>query len=404
MANRNRGENGLYAKGESKFESLFKFESMEVFKDEKSSALYQLNSFFEVVKVDPDSFLKLPEESKRAKIALACRSKESSSSAQVMFYMVQKFLELNGKALSFTRTQKRSMFKRAPYKNGKQHIPKTEEVYRMVDSFPKRNLLQQLRGKALILCQWQSGVRSTCLSDWRYGMFRDRLNVDAAPLEIKVVSKREKKDWTVALDTKLSAYGLGFYYTFIGKEAVQALHDYLEARKSAGWQPQDEDHVFVTEGTIERAKGNPILARHVLNNVKTAAHQIGLNPQTVWAHLLRKSFRNVLRRAGLEDDVCEALMGHTLPNSQGSYFDSNDLEQARREYRQAERYFSRIDVVTVEQLQEGASEIVNLKSRLEELAAENTQLKEKAKAKDADLEGRLAKMEKLLSELKKETA
>lgn len=356
MVVRERGEFGWYAKGHPNFLDLFKFESMQVFGDPAAvgdpSGFYQLNWFFLTVKVSPDGFLKLPEVVKRQKIALACRNKQSSSAAQMMFYMVMKFLELNGKELSFTRTQKRSMFKRAPYKNGKQHIPKAEEVYRMVDSFPRQHVGQQLRGKALILCQWQSGVRSSCLCDWRYGMFHDKLIVEAAPLLIKVVSKRQKNDWTVAVDTKLSGYGLGYYYTFLGKEAILALRDYLEERKRNGWQPRDEDHVFVTEGTVRQMRGKPVAARHLLNNVKTAAHQVGLDPSSMWAHLLRKSFRNVLRRAGLEEDVCEALMGHTLPNSQGSYFDTADMEQAKDEYERAGPYFSRVDHKKVEQLEE----------------------------------------------------
>ena len=383
IVDREHDEFGWYAKGEPKFLDLFKCESMQVFGDGVSqrdnSGLYQLKWFFDTVKVSPDEFLKLPEEVKRQKISVACRNKQSSSAAQVMFYMVQRFLDLNGKSLSYTRQQKRSMFKRQPYKNGKQHIPKAEEVYRMIDSFPKRNTQQQLRGKALILCQWQSGVRSTCLTDWRYGMFRDKLTPEAAPLTIKVVSKRQKNDSNVAVDTKLSGYGIGYYYTFLGKEAIQTLRDYLEERKRNGWQPRDEDHIFVTEGTVEHAKGKPVTARHLLNNVKTAAHQIGLDPSTVWAHLLRKSFRNVLRRAGLEEDVCEALMGHTLPNSQGSYFDSADMEQARDEYESAESYFSRVDHKKVEQLEEEIPkrdmEIQSLKNQTETLKGEVESLK-----------------------------
>lgn len=376
MVERQHGKFGWYAKGSPKILEMFKFESMQVFseadQEKNRPGLYQLKWFFDTLKTDPDQFLQLTEELRRQRIAVACRAKKSPSASQVMFYMVQKFLELNGKPLVFTRTQKHSMFKRSPYKNGTQCIPKPEDVYRMVDSFPRRDAEQQLRGKALILCQWQSGVRSTCLCDWRYGMFKDKLNPENAPLPLKILSKRERNNWTAAVDTKLSSYGLGYYNTFLGKEAIQALGEYLETRKKNGWQLKDEDHVFVTEGTVKTTRGKPLTARHVLNNVKTAAQQIGLDPSTVWAHLLRKSFRNCLRRAGLEDQVCEALMGHTLPNSQGSYFDASDMEQARREYKAAARNFSRISNETVEQLQDEmpkkTSEIELLKQQVAELS------------------------------------
>ena len=248
MVNRERGKFGWYAKGEPKILEMLKFETMQVFteadQEKNRPGLYQLNWFFDTLKTDPDQFLKFTEEAKRQKIALACRTKKSPSGAQAMFYMVQRFLELNCKPLAFTRTQKRGMFKRSPYKNGIQYIPKREDVYRMVDSFPRRNTEQQLRGKALILCQFQSGVRSSCLCDFRYGMFRDKLNPENAPLPLKIVSKRKGDNWSVAVDTKLSSYGLSYYYTFMGREAIQALTEYLEQRKKHGWQPKDEESRF----------------------------------------------------------------------------------------------------------------------------------------------------------------
>ena len=132
-----------------------------------------------------------------------------------------------------------------------------------------------------------------------------------------------------------------------------------------------KNRVFVTEGVVKSTRGKPLKARHVLNNVKTAVLQIGIDPSTVWAHLMRKSFKKVLRRAGLEDDVSEALMGHTLPNSKGSYFDSADMEQARDEYKSAESYFSRVDHKKVEQLEEEIPkrdmEIQTLKGEVESL-------------------------------------
>jgi len=352
--NKIRGRYGLYAAGEPCYAPLLKFESIQVFRDKfpprlQSVNLYRLAWFFKHTETSPDEFLSLPENVIRRKLVRACQLKKGGSAAQVMFYSVAKFLRLNQRKIVFDRDDKRDLFKVHPVKNAKQHIPERDEVYRMVDSYPFRRTLQHLRGKALILCQWQSGVRSSCLCSWRYGMFRDRLSGLNAPLTVKVVAERTNGMVDVAEDTKLSSYGLGYYYTFIQKEAVETLKTYLDERKRQGWEPNDEDFVFVTEGTNTR--GKPLKSYHVLDVVKTASEKIGLDPSTVWSHLLRKSFRKMLRKAGLEDDVCESLMGHRLAGSRSAYFDPSDVDQARKEYKRAATFFSRLDTKTIEALE-----------------------------------------------------
>jgi len=74
--------------------------------------------------------------------------------------------------------------------------------------------------------------------------------------------------------------------------------------------------------------------------VKGAARRSGIRPESIWTHCLRKSFRKILNATpAIDEDTKEALMGHKLPGSRGSYFDYHDEDEVMGKYMQAD--FSR---------------------------------------------------------------
>jgi len=58
---------------------------------------------------------------------------------------------------------------------------------------------------------------------------------------------------------------------------------------------------------------------------------------------LRKTFRKILDASDIDEDTKEALMGHTLPGSRGSYFDMQDIDEIAAKYLKA-NFSSRLDV------------------------------------------------------------
>jgi integrase len=205
-------------------------------------------------------------------------------------------------------------------RTSEQIIPKPSDIYRMADTagtFSTRN-------KALILCLFQSGVRTSCITRWNFGMVREFLYPDLRlPVQLKITSE---------LDTKLPSYGLGYYVTFLGKEAAEALRDYIEQRKKEGWKPKESDIIFVTAGPSPRFRGEPLGISHIDEMMKRVARRSGLDPRGIWPYCLRKSFRKVMNNAPIDEDTKEALMGHTLPNSRTNYFDYHDLPEIARKY------------------------------------------------------------------------
>jgi len=201
-----------------------------------------------------------------------------------------------------------------------QVIPKPSDIYKMADvagAFSARN-------KALILCLFQSGVRISCVTKWNFGMVKGFLYPDLRlPVHLKITSE---------LDTKLPSYGLGYYLTFLGREAAEALRGYIEQRKEEGWRPKDSDIIFVTAGPSPKFKGEPLAVSHLDDMLKRVAKRSGLDPKGIWPYCLRKSFRKVINNAPIDEDTKEALMGHTLPNSRTNYFDYHDSGEIARKY------------------------------------------------------------------------
>lgn len=376
------GEHGWFKPGERSYALLLKSKAVDLLaksypSTSRAGNLYQLKWFLDFSKVGSEEFLGLSEKEIKQLIKHACLEKNSKghyASTRRMFYVVRRFLELNDKEVSFSRSERKTLFKRRPKKIARQYIPDREDIYRMHDSYPDKGNNQQLRGRAVTLCLWQSGVRAKCLCSWTYGMFKDKLwPQPQIPVPIKIVAYREEGVYDCAVDTKLSAYAVSYYYTFLHEEAAQALKQYLDARIESGWQPRPEDPVFVTEGTV--SQGEPLNATHLLGIVKTAAEQIGINADSIWTHCFRKAFRKTLYRGGVDPDVAEAMMGHKLAGSRGSYFDYHDVSFASEQYMRG--FWSRISEDKIKELEKRVAKTTAYEKRIEELERKNAILKQR---------------------------
>lgn len=382
--NSERTIHGYYQAGAHSYEHLLESPSVQLLNQtftptSKAGYLYQFKHFLDINSLTPESLLGLNDKEIQAAVMKAIAKKQGEKSyaaARRMFYVTRRFLELNGRELIFNKTQRKLLLKREPKKICREHVPSSEEIYRMADSFPDKGAVQKARGKAVILCLWQSGVRANCLCSWTYGIFKSQLYPEPKNIaSIKVVSNRDIGVYDCAVDTKLSSYSINYYYTFLAKEAIEALRAYMEERKREGWIPKDSDPVFATYGTVKANNGKPLTPQHVITIVKNAAHQIGIPRESTWTHLLRKTFRTTLYQSHMNQDVAEALMGHKLGASKTSYFDYHDVEFVRKEYAKAN--WMPIDKKTVEAMQEEISEL------------------RKAKDDNAELQLRVKKLEAL---------
>jgi integrase len=235
---------------------------------------------------------------------------------------VKGFLESQDRVLEFKRSER---VRTPPRKKvAFERVPSKSEVYVLAENS------RSLRNRAVVLSLFQSGVRVSCLCNWTFGLVSEQLYPEIkVPLRIKV---------TPNLDTKLSLYGLSYYVTGLREEASLAIREYLDMRRKNGWVPQPSDPLFVTEDSgVPRRR---MRRENVWLMVKGAARRSGIKPESIWTHCLRKSFRKILNATpAIDEDTKEALMGHKLPGSRGSYFDYHDEDEVMRKYMQAD--FSR---------------------------------------------------------------
>ena len=292
---------------------------------------------------------------------------ERFSAARQMQTAVKNFFEFHDKQLIFKKAERIKKFRK---KISYEVIPRREQVYAMADYIKKPDSLDRLRTRAIILCLFQSGVRVGCLCRWKIGMVRNQLYPSIkVPVYLKITND---------MDTKLSGYGLPYYYTFLQREAAEALREYLDWRTKTETTLEDQDFVFKPARRFARNKRTE--PERVRELFKAAAKAAGLNPKSVWTHTLRKSFRKVLNATPeLDEDTKEALMGHTLPGSRGSYFDVHDIDEIAGKYMTA-NFSSGFDIKA--ELEQRDQTIRELHQRLAEYG---TQIKRISRLSDEEI-------------------
>jgi len=352
------GEHGWFVSKPQSFEWLLEFQCVKDWidtytaKDTRQGYLRVLEKVCKASGMNPDQLLSL--SGKEAKVIIKRVSQEKlqegkAAMARKIQIAMKSFFEANDLELSFKRSER---IKVPAKKVVVETIPNKMQAYKMAE------VTGSVRNRAIILDLFQSGVRVGCLCSWRYGHVKDQLYPEVkVPVRIKV---------TPDMDSKIGGYGLSYYYAFLAEEAARALKDYVEERKRKGWIPNDEDYIFVTEGTVSR--GRRLTNQSVWEVVKRAAEKAGLKPRGVWTHLLRKTFRKVLNGTPMAEDLKEALMGHKLPGSRGNYFDYHDIDEAASSYLRVDWSRRPERLISLEtQLQEAMQEIEKLRNSLSKI-------------------------------------
>ncbi|MFI5449051.1 MAG: tyrosine-type recombinase/integrase [Candidatus Bathyarchaeia archaeon] len=338
---RERKSDGSFAESKKVYDWLLGFESVKSWignytaKGTRRNYLTGFNILCKKLNLNPDEILQLAEangdkfprdlKSQVKGILNEYVQAGKLGEAKKVYASLRSFLAAHEISVVFAR-QERIRYRRKKAVDEK--VPKTEDVYGLVDAADRvkgwRDPLRKLRAKAMILCAFQSGVRPSCLTKWHYGLVKQYLYPELKyPIPLKI---------TPRLDSKLEGYDLDFYYTFLGREAAQALKEYLEARVNRGATLQDNSPIFVTHAS--NSKNDQITYGDYFRIVKRLAQTVGMPSNQLWPHLLRKAFKKVLNKAEIDDDTREALMGHRIPGSRENYFDRHDVVEVTDRYAQ----------------------------------------------------------------------
>ena len=157
--------------------------------------------------------------------------------------------------------------------------------------------------RAYILCQVQSGLGVSDLLKITYGLVEDQLKKGASHIHLRLLRGKRKE--------------LGWFDTFFGRMATQALREYLATRRDL----------------ISSSRLFPCTARNVNKFLKTLSFRAGLG-WTVSSHDLRKYFSTRLKTARVNDPrfnetLIEYWMGHKMGKVKRAYFVPPVEEQLR---------------------------------------------------------------------------
>jgi integrase len=193
-----------------------------------------------------------------------------------------------------------------------------EAILKVLNNKRQRN---KLTIRALMMFIKDSGLRVSDVRRLNYGDIAKQLENGETIIQLNIITEK----------TKLLAK------TFIGEEAIQALKEYLEARKRGS---KDSRHVepeiitkdsplfkVWTKGEITR------YSRHSLSSIIREAF-VNVNEDRMSAHSLRKKLQTDLEKAGINSNWIDQILGHQLINSRDAYSLPTD-EELRDAYNKA---------------------------------------------------------------------
>ena len=262
----------------------------------------------------PDGLLSLSNENASEKIQAFCDKYNEigkARTAHIALQCLRSFFKRNGFEKLKVDDYNWRKNKRIEY------VPTKEEVYRIVEHCDER-------GKAIILCAFQSGLRNSAIRALCYGDIKAQFEAGRIPIRIHVNSEfRQRIPEACKEDVE--------YYTFFGKEATQALKEYVEWRVDKYGKIGDDEPLFIPYEAFSQInpRESALSGDSLQRLIKRAARRTRIKDwRRVRFHGLRKSFRAILDAGYVDggqmaEDDKEYLMGHTLPSSKAPYHNAN---------------------------------------------------------------------------------
>jgi site-specific recombinase XerD len=180
--------------------------------------------------------------------------------------------------------------------------PKPEELQRVID-------IADLRERVIVSMLALGGFREGTLVRLKYRHVREELEKGVVPLHIHVeatITKGKYHD----------------YDTFIGKEAVAYLREYLETRRLGSPDGKIPPEDLTGESPLIRdqtsRKPKTIGEKQIYKLVHNLYFKAGLLKQgyggsyTLKVHSIRKYFKTQLLALGVQSDYVDYMMGHTI--------------------------------------------------------------------------------------------
>jgi len=233
------------------------------------------------------------------------------------------------------------------------------------------------RYRAIFLSMFQSGMGQEEFSFWNlngWKTLKEQLDSGTKVIKIDLPGRKKKKFKRT-------------YYTFIGKDAIDAIRHYVD-----NLRPDREDAIFFDQ------YGRPVTKTAVREYWRRLSYSSGLiepnksTDKSVIArtrhgkglHELRDTFRSLWSKAPAQNFVGEFIMGHEI-DPQNYDKSSVDVDFYREEYLLAEdilnimssdRAYGKVNESEVRDLKAEIERLKNGQGEVESLRAENREIRE----------------------------
>jgi integrase len=240
-------------------------------------------------------------------LAFLAKKKEdgySVATQQVIFASIRSFFEIHYFPL---------IMRRGDYPKGDSDGVKRATKEAILKALKNKNARNRVTTLPLILFIKDTGLRVSDVRRLNYGDIADQLENGATLIQINVITQK----------TKLLAK------TFIGEEAIQALKEYMEARKQGSKDARNvEPEIITKDSSLFKSWQNEKVKRIPRGSLSSLIRQALLNigEKRLSAHSLRKKLQTDLEKAGINSNWIDQILGHQLINSRDAYSLPTDEE------------------------------------------------------------------------------
>ena len=205
-----------------------------------------------------------------------------------------------------------------------------------VDEIKNMVLASKPRYQAIFLCMFQSGMGQDEFTWWNengWDELKAQLDEGEVPIRITLPGRKKNKFEKP-------------YYSYLGKDAVEALRRYVKIRPNKNKDGKVLTSIFLSRFTESISKNS--IYQYWLRN----ARKIGIYPPSVTKkegglrertgkgpHEMRDTFRSLWTKSGRSPVCAEFLMGH-IGDKLGYDKASNDKDWTRREYLHASKFLN----------------------------------------------------------------
>jgi len=233
---------------------------------------------------------------------------------------------------------------------------------------------RSIRDRAIILVNFQGGMDASTLCSLNYEDIVPAVETGEHPFKLNVFRKKGDVE----------------YYTFLGKDAVEALRAYVADRRARGTEWNLESPLFTKERRATDERITPNLIQNMMKEVAVSAGFVkknnGKDFNILGSHALRESFSSLMLNSGVPRPIVDFWLGHKRTNLDTAYM-TIDEEAVRKMYAKREHLLNINDVTEKnEEIKKLADELIVVKEGTKGVANKTERLESQVEELKSQLE------------------